>query len=215
MRRVKMDKLKKILDYFKKLLKNDKNGKMGENLIILIIIGVIIIIAGSSLFGGEDKTKKESTGKKVVDQKEEKSEEVSIVGVNDEKTELEKNIEEILSQINGVGKVEVLVTYVSGREIVPYSDLKKSDEVTEEKDSTGGTRKINKSSYESQIAYEDSGSGVKKPIILKELLPEVKGVVVVAEGASDPLVKECLLNAVKVLLDVPVHKIQVFERKGG
>lgn len=210
-----MDKFKKILDYLKNMLKNDKNGKMGENLIILIIIGVIIIIAGSTLFGGDDKAKKDSTAKKVEDKRKENAEEVAVVGVNDEKTDLEKNIEEILSQINGVGKVEVLVTYVSGREIVPYSDVKKSDGITDEKDSTGGTRKINQSSYESQIAYEDSGSGVKKPIILKELLPEVKGVVVVADGANDPLVKECLLNAVKVLLDVPVHKIQVFERKGG
>ena len=53
----------------------------------------------------------------------------------------------------------------------------------------------------------------KKPIILKEVLPEVKGVVVVADGASDTLIKERLVNAVKVLFDIPIHKIQVFERK--
>jgi len=210
-----MDKLKKLAEYFKKILKNDKNSKMGENLIILIIIGIIIIIAGSTLFEGKENTEKDTPSSKVEDNIDGKAEEVSLIGVNSEKTDLEKSIEEILSQINGVGKVDVLVTYSSSREIVPYSDVKKSDEITEEKDSAGGTRKINQSSYESQIAYEDSGSGVKKPIILKELLPEVKGVVVVAEGASDPLVKECLINAVKVLLDVPVHKIQVFERKGG
>ncbi|AEV68666.1 stage III sporulation protein AG [Acetivibrio clariflavus] len=210
-----MDKLKKLVEYLRKLLKNDKNNKVGENLIILIIIGIIIIIAGSTLFDGEGKKDKNIASNKAENNIDEKAEEVSVIGVNDEKTDLQKSIEEILSQINGVGKVDVLVTYSSGREIVPYSDVKKSDEITEEKDSTGGTRKINQSSYESQIAYEDSGSGVKKPIILKELLPEVKGVVVVAEGADDPLVKESLINAVKVLLDVPVHKIQVFERKGG
>lgn len=210
-----MDKLKKLLEYFKKLLKNEKSNKMGENLIILIIIGVIIIIAGSTLFGEGEKSKKDIAGKKVENKLDEKTEEVSVIGVNDEKTDLEKDIENILSKINGAGKVEVMVTYLSGREIVPYSDVKKSDEMTDEKDSAGGTRKINQSSYESQIAYEDSGSGVKKPIILKELLPQVKGVVVVADGAGDPVVKECLINAVRVLLDVPVHKIQVFERKGG
>ncbi|HOP99379.1 MAG TPA: stage III sporulation protein AG [Acetivibrio clariflavus] len=210
-----MDKLKKFVEYLRKLLKNDKNNKMGENLIILVIIGIIIIIAGSTLFEGEGKKDKKIASNKVEDNIEEKAEEASVVGVNNEKTDLEKSIEEILSQINGVGKVDVLVTYSSGRQIVPYSDVKKSDEITEEKDSTGGTRKIDHSSYESQIAYEDSGSGAKKPIILKELLPEVKGVVVVAEGANDPLVKESLVNAVKVLLDIPVHKIQVFERKGG
>ncbi len=210
-----MDKIKKVMGYFKKLFKSEKNNKMGENLIILIIIGVIIIIAGSTLFGEKDKPKKDNARKIVEDESVENAEEVSVVGVNAERTDIEKNIEEILSQINGAGKVDVLVTYSSGREIVPYSDIKKSDELTDEKDSGGGTRKIDQSSYESQIAYEDSGSGVKKPIILKELLPEVKGVVVVADGASDTLVKESLVNAVKVLLDIPIHKIQVFERKGG
>jgi len=210
-----MDKIKKLMEYFKKLLKSEKNNKMGENLIILIIIGVIIIIAGSTLFGEKDKPKNDNTGKSVDNKTVEDVKDVSVVGVNTERTEIEKNIEHILSQINGAGKVDVLVTYSSGREIVPYSDIKKNDELTDEKDSNGGTRKIDQSSYESQIAYEDSGNGVQKPIILKELMPEVKGVVVVADGASDTLVKESLVNAVKVLLDIPIHKIQVFERKGG
>jgi len=208
-----MDKLKKVIEYFKKLLKSKNNNKMGENLIILIIIGVIIIIAGSTLFGGGDKPKKDNNINDSEDKNVEYTKEVSLLEVNNEKTDMEKNIEEILSQISGAGKVDVLVTYSSGREIVPYSDVKKSEEYTDEKDREGGTRKIDQSSYESEIAYEDSGSGEKKPIILKELLPEVKGVVVVADGADDTLVKESLINALKVLLDIPIHKIQVFERK--
>jgi stage III sporulation protein AG len=207
-----MDKIRKIIEGFKKIFKAESNSKMGENLIILIIIGVIIIIAGSTLFGGNSKSKKSELDQ-ITDNKK-NAEEVVKLGVTDEKTESEKNIEEILSQIDGVGKVDVLVTYMSGREMVPYSDVKKSDDVTDEKDSTGGTRKITRSSYESEIAYEDNGSGEKKPIIVKELLPEVKGVVVVADGAGDAIVKERLTAAVKVLLGVPVHKIQVFERKG-
>lgn len=208
-----MDKIKKIVECFKKMFKAESNSKMGENLIILIIIGVIIIIAGSTIFGGNSKSKKPDSDQ--ITDKKKNAEEVVKLGVTDEKTESEKNIEEILSQIDGVGKVDVLVTYMSGREMVPYSDVKKSDDVTDEKDSTGGTRKINRSSYESEIAYEDNGSGEKKPIIVKELLPDVKGVVIVADGAGDTIVKERLTGAVKVLLGVPVHKIQVFERKGN
>ena len=208
-----MDKLKKIIEYVKKKFKAENNSKMGENLIILIVIGVIIIIAGSTFFGGESKPKKGDAGQHTEENSSDNLEEVSKMGVTDEKTDMEKNIEEILAQIDGAGKVDLLVTYVSGREIVPYSDIKKSEGITDEKDSTGGTRKIDQSSYESEIAYEDNGTGEKKPIILKEVLPEVKGVVVVADGASDTLIKERLVNAVKVLLDIPIHKIQVFERK--
>ncbi len=210
-----MDKLKKIVEYLRRMFKAEKNSKIGENLIILIIIGVIVIIAGSTLFQGGDKQKKKNDGQSSGNSSQENVQEVSKLGVSDEKEEVGKKIEEILSQIEGAGKVSVLVTYVSGREIVPYADIKKSDNVTDEKDSTGGSRKLDQSSYESQIAYEDEGNGDKRPIIVKELLPEVKGVVVVADGADDPVVKERLVNAVRVLLDVPVHRIEVFGRKGN
>ncbi|MFZ5985784.1 MAG: stage III sporulation protein AG [Bacillota bacterium] len=203
-----MGKIKRIIEYVKNLFNKENNNKWGENLIILIIIGVIVIIAGGTLFGDNDKKKNESLNK-------DENENVKLVGnmgITDDKSELEKNMEEILAQINGVGKVTVMITYVSGKEIVPVTDIKRNDNNTDEKDSAGGTRKSVQSSFESSIAYEEVNSGVKKPIIAKELLPQVKGVVVVADGASDVTVKESLVSAVQVLLDVPIHKVQVFER---
>lgn len=203
-----MGKIKKIVDSLKGFLSKENNNKWGENLVILIIIGVIIIIAGGTLFSNDDKKKAEDPGKDKLGN----SQEVLNVGVNDEKSELEKDIEEILGKINGVGKVTVMITYVSGREIVPFTDTKRNDNNTDEKDSAGGTRKSVQSNFESNVAYEEVNSGVKKPIIVKELMPEVKGVLVVAEGASEVTVKENLVNAVQVLLEVPIHKIQVMER---
>jgi stage III sporulation protein AG len=47
-------------------------------------------------------------------------------------------------------------------------------------------------------------------VVIKEILPEVKGVIVVAEGASNIEVRESLTRAVQVLSGVAVHKIQVF-----
>ena len=44
------------------------------------------------------------------------------------------------------------------------------------------------------------------------MYPKVKGVVV-ADGGGDLTVRENLLRAVEVLLDVPVHKVQVYEEK--
>jgi stage III sporulation protein AG len=106
-----------------------------------------------------------------------------------------------------------MVTYVSSKEIVPAYDSKNSENNTSEKDSGGGTRSIGQSSRENGVAYEEVQGGSRKPIILKELLPEVKGVVIVADGASDPEVKEDLTRATQILLDVPIHKVSVFDRK--
>ncbi len=41
---------------------------------------------------------------------------------------------------------------------------------------------------ENKIIYDEE-QGVKKPFILKELLPKVKGVVIVADGAGDIEIK--------------------------
>jgi len=42
-------------------------------------------------------------------------------------------------------------------------------------------------------------------------MPEVKGVLVVAEGASDATVKENLVNSVKVLLDIPFIRYRLWK----
>ncbi len=201
-----MDKVRKMIKKFIGTFGKD-NKKLGETLVIRIIVGMIIIIAGGSLFGGDKKKQPETE-----DTKPEKSEAFGFNDGLEEKTELEVKVEKILSQINGAGEVKVMITYESGTEIVPFTDVKRSDDVIDERDSAGGIRKTNQTSYESSIVYEE-GNGVKKPIIVKEVYPKVKGVVVVADGGGDLTVRENLLRAVQVLLDVPVHKVQVYERK--
>jgi len=165
-----MGKIKETIERLKNMLDKDKNNKWGENLVILIIIGMIIIIAGGTLFGGNDKKKDENKVKS--SEALDNTREVLNIGVDDEKSDLEKDIENILEKIQGVGKVSVMITYASGKEIVPYTDVKRSDNSTNEKDSAGGTRRIAQSSYESSVVYEESDKGVKKPIIAKELMPE-------------------------------------------
>ena len=202
-----MDKIRKTIKKFISIFNKD-HKRLGENLVIMMIIGIIIIIAGGSLFGGDEKKETE-----IEKTEPEKLETFGETGKLEEKTELELKVEKILSQINGAGEVKVLITYESGTEIVPFTNIKKSDDVTDERDSAGGTRRSNQTSYESSIVYEEGGSGVKKPIIVKEVYPKVKGVVVVADGGGDLTVRENLLRAVEVLLGVPVHKIQVYEGK--
>jgi len=203
-----MDQKNKITDLFKNMLGKQNKKKLVENTIIIIIIGVIIIIAGSTFL---DKGSKKNT---VSDSGENVSVEASKNSVSSEdKKGLEEELEAILGKIEGVGRVDVMITFVSDNEIVPAYDIKKNDKDTLEKDSNGGTRDISENDYESKIVYEDFSGGSKKPVIIKNLYPVVKGVVVVAEGASDPGVKERISRAVQVLMDIPIHKVQVFERK--
>lgn len=199
------------MDLFKRLkdmLDGKDRKKLIENAVIIIIIGIIIIIAASTFLSGNKKNV--DTASKAVDQKPEAAE-VMAQSVNGDKTGEELAV--LLSRVQGAGRVEVMITYVSGSENVPAYDTKKSESSTVEKDSDGGTRSISQGEFDSSVVYQDMQDGGKSPVILKELRPVVRGVVVVADGAASPEVKERICSAVQVLLDVPMHRIQVLQMK--
>jgi hypothetical protein len=47
--------------------------------------------------------------------------------------------------------------------------------------------------------------------VLKEKTPEIKGVIVTAEGAGDISVRMNILKAVETLLNIPADKVDVFK----
>lgn len=49
----------------------------------------------------------------------------------------------------------------------------------------------------------------KEPFVVKESVPEVQGVLILAQGADSSQVQEKLINSAAVLLNLSVSKIQV------
>ncbi|MFY9178057.1 MAG: hypothetical protein WBI74_09540 [Caldicoprobacterales bacterium] len=126
----------------------------------------------------------------------------------------EQRLKEILSAIKGAGKVEVMITYSSGKEIIPAMNTVESTTITEEEDNNGGTRKINQTDKNFQPStYSDSEGS--KPIILKEVEPEIKGVIIIAQGAEDVRVKMELMRAVQVALGIKPSQVEVFPMEQG
>ena len=201
-----MDIFNRINEYMKSFFNHQDKRKLIENAAIVIIIGIIILIAGGSLFRknssqGTDK-QDDVSGNKTVD---------AFVSGNDDS--LQKGLESILALIEGAGKVNVMITYSTSNEIIPATDIKRTDNETSEKDNGGGNRDIKQYELESKIVYEEAPGGTKKPIVTKELKPQVRGVVIVADGAGDTVVRDNLTRAAQALLDVPIHKVQVYMRK--
>jgi len=201
---------RKIFEDLKSKLIKCGSKKLIEKAVIIAIVGVICLIAGSVLFQGD--AKKGVTGSKSDTIGEQKAvEALNQTDANTQSNQMEKSLESILSKIKGVGKVEVMVTFFSGNESIPAFDVKTSGNDTTEKDKEGGSRNIKQSEKENKTIYEEK-DGVKKPFIVKELLPRVKGVVIVADGAANADIKISLTKAAEALLDIAAHKIQVFER---
>lgn len=178
-----------------------ENKKIIENLVLFLVLFIILIIVMNVL----NEETNEANSNSLVNQIE------NITQVEKEES-LEEKLENILSFIQGAGKVEVLITYKNGIEQMPMYDNKQNTTVTEEMDKSGGTRKTEEINQEQIVIFEEVGNE-KIPVIKQTINPEIVGVLVVAEGADNLSVKENLLKAVESTLNVPSHRIQVFARK--
>ncbi len=200
-----------LFSKFKELFKNRDKKKVIQNSVIIIIIGIIVVLAGNTLFPRDGVKSAEETANDSGGGTEVPSS--VVMNYDDEESRLEQKLKDILKKVEGVGDTDVMITYETGVENVPAYDTGRNESTTTENDGDGGTRSIQQRDDTSSIVFEDDQNGVTSPVILKEIKPVVKGVLVVAEGAGDPTVQERIFASVQTLFDIPVHRIQVVEMK--
>lgn len=127
--------------------------------------------------------------------------------------QLEARVKEILSHVDGVGKVDVMIVLKSSEEKVLRVDRNASISDTNEKDSQGGTRSAKSSQTQESTVLTGGGSGQGSvPFVEKELRPEISGIVISATGGGSPTVKAEISAAMEALFDLPPHKIKVLKR---
>ncbi len=111
---------------------NDSKKKI-ENIVVFIIILIITVIAINYIWNGKKETSENK--KTTVDTTKQLASDNNIENSDDSKTSIEKELESILSNIEGVGDVKVLITYSQSSEVVAmYNENSKNSQV-EEKDS--------------------------------------------------------------------------------
>lgn len=121
--------------------------------------------------------------------------------------EMARALEGILEHIDGISKVRVFITYTSGKEGVYALSGDESSRSTLEQDREGGTRQIDETTRsQNQVILRDGGGG-EKALLLKEKMPEIKGVLVVAKGAEDSRLRLKVMRAVQSVLNLPLHRI--------
>lgn len=125
-----------------------------------------------------------------------------------EDDDLAVKMEQTIEHISGVKDANVLITYESSKELVPAFQTGTTTDTTQES-SEGESKTTRSEDIQSEIATVDGESG-QNALILKEIEPEIKGVVVVAQGAEDIGVKMNIIQAVTTLLDIPQNKVEVF-----
>lgn len=126
--------------------------------------------------------------------------------------DLENKLQANILLMEGAGKVQVSVSFASGLK----NEYARNDNVTKntskETDKTGGTRETTQVTENNQVVMP---SGSSQPVLVMEDRPEIAGVLVIAEGARDPNVREGIHTAVQTLLNIASNKITVVPMGGA
>ena len=163
-----------------------------EQLLIGVLVGVFLLVIAIPV-----PRQKENALKTEGDKTEEAALEKST----------EEQLENILQKISGVGSVEVFITYEDFGRMIVEKDSAVSEELVQEADSNGGTRTTTTTRSEEETVYHASDS----PYVIQELLPTVKGVLVVAQGAGNEKVKTQIKETIEALFGLETHKISIMK----
>jgi stage III sporulation protein AG len=124
-------------------------------------------------------------------------------------SDMESRLEEILSKIEGAGRVEVMITYESTPEKVPAISIDKQTSTSTDI-GENGTSTIDTENTQSDVVTINGSNG-NDALVLRENSPKILGVIVIAQGADDIAVKLNLLKAVETVLDVTPDRVDVYK----
>lgn len=161
------------------LTKSFSSKGMKTKLIIIIgIVGILLILLSEISFSFNSETNEKSNE-----------------NYNTYVSETEKELTNIISSIEGVGKCKVMIT------------LKDSSENIYAKNSENQKGNSSYSENDEYVIYD--GENGDSPILIKKKLPNIEGVVVVCSGGDNIAVKEQIIKCVSVLFNISSNRISV------
>lgn len=183
------------MKFFKDLFRNKKSF---NNILAALCTGILLIIMSNTFFSVE---KKESPSEEPI--------EIIHTAANSSYEDiLEKKLEETLSMVEGVGKVKVMITLKNSEALVVKEDSETENSQNQDETTEG---------IKSGTAFSSSTKTVlvkgDEPFVINEIKPQIEGVIIVAEGGNDVVIKNSLINASIALLGVDINKIEVLKMK--
>jgi len=180
----------------------EKLQHMGKDrFILLLLAGVMLVIIAVPTGQKEEKGEQKPT---VVEADAEPAE----TDMEMYRARLCRQVEDFLRHIDGVGNTKVYITMHSSAEIIVERDSPYSKR-TEEETTTERTRIVGETENDSQVVLIEQEDGSQAPIVVKEIVPTVKGVVVAAQGGGNEVVKKEITSLLMALFGIEEHKIRV------
>lgn len=151
-----------------------------------VIISIIIILAVYFLISGVSKKKSEDKTTNTF---------AEITDADSYCDYLEFKLKNCLENIDGVGKVNVTVT-VNGEIEKVYA-----------------TEKVTTSGSQGEKVTENVVTVSGKPLLVKEIYPEIVGIVIVADGGNNSVIKGKIIDAVTTCVSIDYSRILILKRK--
>lgn len=115
----------------------------------------------------------------------------------------EQQICSSLSAIDGVGRIEVMLSLETGEESVYASDVTQSSQSSGENASS--------ENYQSTMSILSDGSYGERPVLVTSNYPTFRGAVIICDGADDSRVQLELTEAMSSLCGISSDRVSVLK----
>lgn len=182
-----------------------------ENLVVLVLAGILLfVIALPTKDSGDTGGAGGGLADSMTQKRETEVQGTADISPSEQAyaADLERRLTDALADMEQVGRVKVMITLKSSSELVVERETPVSRSATTETDAQGGSRSINTTDMEETVVYSTNGSS-SEPYVIKTYVPEIEGVLVVAEGAGSGTVNRTVTEIVQALFGVEAHKVKV------
>lgn len=173
-----------------------------EKLLIIAICGVVLVI----LSVPANKNTKESSNAKPVQSSGEKQIDMS---ADEYCSKMEERLKELIANIDGVEQVHVMITLKCGSESVVLTEVAYEQNEKKDTGNNGVVSEQKEYKNDSVVVYEKDGDGKATPYVIKENVPQIEGIAVIAKGGDKPENILKITNVAQALFNVEAHKISV------
>ncbi len=174
-------------------------NKFGKDKILIVILAGVLLMVITLPTGSSSKSEENNTTVQKNDS----------IDTDVYEEYVEKRLEKILSNVDGVGNVRVMLSIKNSSEKILAKDETYS-ESNDKEESDGNSSVANDTEKVSTHIFYDTSDG-NRPYVVMENMPVIDGAIIVCEGGDNKELVNDITNAVCGLLNIPVHKIKVMK----
>ena len=188
-----------------------------ENFVVILLVGILLLVIAWPVSEKEDTQMAESGISDTINGT------ITDIGTVEERETnpagqdwvtyaefLEDTLEEVLSTMEGAGKVKVMITLESSGESIVEKDVTTGIDASTQVNADGGSHNTSGNEKTGETVYVQQDR-VTYPYVKQIISPRVAGVVVSAQGGDNLTINKNITEAIQALFGIDAHKIKIIK----